>query len=121
MSGFAITKVNNDKIVVLFYWRYVQKRIIQAYMQTGLDLPAPMNTISSLQTFYSKTEIYIRGLELFDQMESSYGALYDSIDYLGNLINARNACPRVSKRISYKLTRNALHTRSKLEKNLSFF
>ena len=34
-----------------------------------------MSTISSLRTFYDKTEIYIRGLESLDQMESSHGAL----------------------------------------------
>ena len=44
-------------------------------MQALLDLPAPMNTISSLRTFYDKTKIYIRCLESLDQMESSYDAL----------------------------------------------
>lgn len=44
-------------------------------MQALLDLPAPVNTISSLRSFYDKTEIYIRGLESLGQMESLYGAL----------------------------------------------
>ena len=44
-------------------------------MQALLDLPVPMHTISSIQTFYDVTESYIRGLESLDRMESSYGAL----------------------------------------------
>ena len=76
VSGFAITNVNYCKAVALLHERYGQKhRIVQTYMQALLDLPAPMNTISSLRTFYDKTESYIRGLESLDQMESSYGAL----------------------------------------------
>ena len=85
VSGFAITNINYGKAVVLFHERYGQKhRIVQTYMQALLDLPAPMNTISSLRTFY-KTEIYIRDLELLDQMESPYGALLNcSCDYEEN-------------------------------------
>ena len=76
MSGFAITNVNYGKAVALLHERYGQKhRIVQTYMQALLDLPAPMNTISSLRTFYDKTESYIRGLESLNQTESSYGAL----------------------------------------------
>ncbi|MES9974415.1 MAG: DUF1759 domain-containing protein [Candidatus Thiodiazotropha sp.] len=76
VSGFAITNINYGKAVALLHERYGQKhRIVQTYMQALLDLPAPMNTISSLRTFFDKTEIYIRGLESLDQMESSYGAL----------------------------------------------
>ena len=44
-------------------------------MQDLLYFPAPMHTISSLRTFYDKTESYIRGLESLDQIKSSYGAL----------------------------------------------
>lgn len=76
VSGFAITNTNYGKAVTLLHERYGQKhKIIQTYMQALLDLPAPVNTISSLRSFYDKTEIYIRGLESLGQMESSYGAL----------------------------------------------
>ena len=65
-----------SKDVTLLHERYGQKhRIVRTYVQALLDLPAPMNTISSLRTFYDKTEIYIRGLESLEQMESSYGTL----------------------------------------------
>ena len=76
VSGFAITNVHYGKAVALLHERYGQKhRNVQTYMQALLDLPAPMNTISSLRTFYDKTETYIRGLESLNQTESSYGAL----------------------------------------------
>ena len=76
VSGFAITNVNYYKAVALLHERYGQKRrIVQTYMQALLDLPAPMHTISSLQTIYDKTERFVRGLESLDQMGSSYVAL----------------------------------------------
>ena len=76
VSDFAIKNVDYCKAVALLHERYGQKhRIVQTYLNALLDLPAPMNTISSLRTFYDKTEGYIRGLETLDQMESSNGAL----------------------------------------------
>ena len=75
MSVFAIANINYGKAVALLHERYGQKYwIVQTYMQALLDLPATMNTIYSLRTFYDKTEIYIRGLKSLDQMKSSYGA-----------------------------------------------
>ena len=62
MSGFAITNTNYSKAVALLHERFGQKhKIIQTYMQALLDLPAPVNTITTLRCFYDKTEIYIRG------------------------------------------------------------
>ena len=59
VSGLAITNVNYDKAVALLHERYGQKhRIIATYRQALLDLPAPMHTISSLPTFYDRTESY---------------------------------------------------------------
>ena len=61
VSGFAITEVNYWKAVALLHERYGQKhRIVQTYMQALLDLPAPMNTISNLRTFYDKRKLYKR-------------------------------------------------------------
>ena len=44
-------------------------------MAALLDLPAPMNTFSSLRQFYDETETYIRGLDSSGQCEDTYGSM----------------------------------------------
>ncbi|XP_053388319.1 uncharacterized protein LOC123543829, partial [Mercenaria mercenaria] len=80
IAGFALTNANYDKAVSLLHERYGQKdRIIQTYMRALLEVPAPVNTVTSLKKFYDTTETYIRGLDSLNQCESTYGSLLTPI------------------------------------------
>lgn len=76
VSGFSLTNTNYEKAIKHLHERYGQRdRIIQTYMQTLLDLPAPSSSAESLRVFHDKLEIYIRGLESLGQSECTYGSL----------------------------------------------
>ncbi|XP_053374153.1 uncharacterized protein LOC123529978 [Mercenaria mercenaria] len=80
IADFALTNANYDKAVLLLHERYGQKdRIIQTYMKALLEVPAPVNTVTSLRKFYDTTETYIRGLDSLNQCESKYGSLLTPI------------------------------------------
>ena len=55
-------------------------------MQALLKLPNPVNTLSSLQTFYDSIESHIRGLTSLEKSPESYGALLTPIIF-GKLSN----------------------------------
>ena len=76
IAGFALTNSNYEKAISLLRERYGQKdKLVQTYMTSLLEIPAPRNTVKSLRQFYDATESYIRGLESIGQDESSYGSL----------------------------------------------
>ena len=76
IAGFSLTNANYDKAISLLQERYGQKdKIIQTYMNSLIEIPAPVHTVPSLRKFYDTTETYIRGLESLDQPESTYGSL----------------------------------------------
>ncbi|XP_071176443.1 uncharacterized protein [Mytilus edulis] len=76
IAGFALTHTNYNKAIELIHERFGQKhKIIQSYMQSLLDIPAPKNTLTHLRSYYDRTETYIRGLESLGQVQDSYGSL----------------------------------------------
>ena len=76
IAGFSMTNTNYDKAISLLQERYGQThKIVQTYMQALLDLQAPIHTITSLRSYYDKTETYVRGLESLGQTDDTYGSL----------------------------------------------
>ena len=53
-------------------------------MQALLDIPKPVNSLSSVRLFYDSVESHIRGLNALGKSEDSYGALLIAI-VLGKL------------------------------------
>ena len=52
-----------------------EHQIVNAYMQSLLELPRTTSTILSLRTFQEKMESYIRGLQSMGQGQDSFGNL----------------------------------------------
>ena len=76
IAGLALTNTNYQKAIALLTERYGQKhKIINAYMKSLLDLPAPQSNLSSLREFYDTAESYIRGLESLGQQEETFGTM----------------------------------------------
>ena len=76
IAGLSMTNANYAKAISLLQERYGQvHKIIQTYMQSLLDMPAPVFTLFSLRSYYDKMESYVRGLESLGQAEDSYGEL----------------------------------------------
>ena len=85
--GFPLTGDNYAHSVSLLKQRFGQPyKIVNAHMQALLTLPNPVNTLSSLQTFYDSIESHIRGLTSLGKSPESYGALLTPI-ILGKLPN----------------------------------
>ncbi|XP_060594283.1 uncharacterized protein LOC132748688 [Ruditapes philippinarum] len=76
IQGFALTHANYIQAVDLLKERFGQShKIIHAYIQALLNLPAPSNTLHSMRNYYDKLEAYIRGLESLGQCQNTYGTL----------------------------------------------
>ena len=64
ISGFPLTNDNYTKAVQLLKERFGNaSKVINAHMQSLLDLPNPKYELASLQPFYDTMESHIRGLE----------------------------------------------------------
>ncbi|XP_060588880.1 uncharacterized protein LOC132744245 [Ruditapes philippinarum] len=76
IQGFALTHANYIQAVDLLKERFGQShKIIHAYIQALLNLPAPSNTLHSMRNYNDKLEAYIRGLESLGQCQNTYGTL----------------------------------------------
>ena len=76
IAGFSLTSANYSHSVVLLKDRYGQpQKLITAHMQALLDLPNPLNTLSSLQSFHDAIERHMRSLSTLGKSVDSYGDL----------------------------------------------
>lgn len=76
ISGFTLTNANYLKALDLLRERFGRtNKIVQAYMKSLLQIPAPSCTISSLRQFYDHLETFVRGLESLEKYQESYGEL----------------------------------------------
>ena len=76
VTGFPLTNNNYQQAVILLRERFGQpNKIINAHMQSLLDLPKPIYELSSLQVFYDTMENHVRGLESLGRSHESYGDL----------------------------------------------
>ena len=76
IAGLLLTSANYDHAVTLLQERFGQShKIVSAHMQALLDIPKPVNSLSSLRLFYDSVESHIRGLAALGKSEDSYGAL----------------------------------------------
>ena len=75
-EGFPLTHASYIHAMELLEERFGQEhQIVNAYMQSLLELPRPTSTILSLRTFQEKMESYIRGLQSMGQGQDSFGNL----------------------------------------------
>ena len=76
IAGLPLTNANYAEAMSLLEKRFGQPhKIISSYMKALLELPKPVDTISSLQDFYDKSETYIRSLRSLGKTEDAYGDL----------------------------------------------
>ena len=76
IAGFPLTSDNYEHSIALLKERFGQShKIVNAHMQALLDLPKPLNTMTSLRSFYDAVENHIRGLSALGKSKESYGAL----------------------------------------------
>ena len=87
ISGFPLPNDNYTKAVQLLKERFGNaSKVINAHMQSLLDLPNPKHELTSLQLFYDTMESHIRGLQSLGRSHSSYGDLLVPI-VLGKFLN----------------------------------
>jgi hypothetical protein len=85
--GFPLTNHNYGKALQLLRERFGNPtKVINAHMQSLLDLPNPKYELTSLQLFYDTMETHIRGLESLGKSHNNYGDLLVPI-VLGKLPN----------------------------------
>ena len=76
VAGFPLTDANYSHSVEILKERFGQtQKIVNAHMQSLLNLPNPRNTLTDLRAFYDSTESHIRGLSSLGITPESYGAL----------------------------------------------
>ena len=76
ISGLTLTDASYDHSVALLKERFGQKpKLIQTHMQALLDLPAPIDTFSSLESFHDTIEGHVRSLTSLGKSADSYGDL----------------------------------------------
>ena len=112
ITGFALTNANYDKAISLLHGRYGQNhKIVQTYMQSLLEVPAPVYSLSSLRNFYDETETYVRGLESLGQTNESYGSLLVPVVLNKLPTEIRQNLARIHKSTNWTLDnlRNAIY------------
>ena len=63
IAGFPLPDANYSHSIVLLQSRFGQPRkLVSAHMQALLDLPSPVNILTSLQPFHDSVESHIRSL-----------------------------------------------------------
>ena len=76
IAGLQITGINYGQAISILHERFGQQyKIVNAYMQNLINLPAPTNGIKSLKSFRDLLESYIRGLESMGHYPDSYSSL----------------------------------------------
>ena len=76
IAGFPLTNASYVEPVSLLKQRFGNpQKIVNAHMQALLDLPCPVNELSSLQYCYDSMESHIRGLAATGISEDSHDAL----------------------------------------------
>jgi len=76
IAGLPLTSANYEHALSLLKERFGQPhKIVNAHMQALLDIPKPINSLSSLRLFYDLIENHIRGLTALGKSEDSYGTL----------------------------------------------
>jgi len=73
IAGLSLTDTNYDHTIDLLTKKYGQPhKIIQAHIQTLLEISSPTNSLTSLQLFYDTIESHMRGLTALGKKEDSY-------------------------------------------------
>ena len=76
VAGFPLTDANYSHLVEILKERFGQtQKIVNAHMQSLLNLPTPRNTLTDLRALYDSIENHIRGLSSLEITPDSYGAL----------------------------------------------
>jgi len=76
IAGLQITNTNYAQALHILKQRFGQThKIVNAYMQSLINLPNPTPNISNLKDFYDSMENYIRGLEGIGETHETYGSL----------------------------------------------
>ena len=76
IAGFPLTNHNYTKAIQLLKERFGNlTKVINAHMQSLLDLQNPNYELASLQLFYDTMENHIRGLESLGKSHNNYGDL----------------------------------------------
>ena len=99
ITGLSLTHANYEQAISLLKDRFGQKhKIINAHMQSLLDLPSPTLSVGSLRIFYDKMESSIRDLESLQQCHT-YALIWCPV----SAYNFRKTTNRHEKK-SYKRT-----------------
>lgn len=76
IAGLPLTEANYSQSISLLRERFGQPNKIQnAHMQALLEIPSPINELTSLRLFHDSVEAHIRGLSSLGVSKESYGAL----------------------------------------------
>ena len=76
ISGLTLTSPSYEHSITLLKDRFGQPhKLVHAHMQAFLDLPSPIDTLSSLETFYDAIEGHVRSLSSLGKPVESYGDL----------------------------------------------
>ena len=74
ISGLSLTSSSYGHSIALLKERFGQPhKLIHAHMQALLELPSPIETLSSPETFYDAVEGHIRSLSSLGKPVASYG------------------------------------------------
>ena len=85
ISGLPLTDANYIHSVTLLKERFGQKhKLVDAHMEALLNIPAPSNSLTSLQSFYDTVQSHMRSLSTLGKTPDSYGTLLSSV-ILGKL------------------------------------
>jgi hypothetical protein len=76
IAGFPLTNHNYTKAIQLLKERFGNlTKVINAHMQSLLDLQNPNYELASLQLFYDTMENHIKWLESLEKSHNNYGDL----------------------------------------------
>ena len=82
IAGLPLTSANYYKAITIIRERFGQNhKIINAHIQSLMNLPAPKQNAESLRNFSDRLECSIRGLESLGTTEHSFGAILTPIIY----------------------------------------
>ena len=105
IASFSLTNTSYEHSVTLLKDRYGQpQKLITAHMQALLDLPNPITTLSSLQSFHDVIERHMR----------SPSTLGKSVDLYGDLL-----VPIILNKLPQKTRKNMVSKHDSNEWNLN--
>ena len=80
ISGFPLTDRNYVESVAVLKERFGQQfKLVDAHMEALLNVPAPSNNLSSLQSFYDTIQSHTRSLSALGTSSDSYGTLLTTV------------------------------------------